>query len=425
MARRFVNWAGNVRSRPAAWHAPSQEDELCELVRGAAGRTVRAVGAGHSWSPIAAPEQLAVTLDRFAGVVRCDAAQVTVRGGTRLGDLNAALAAEARALPIVGSIAAQSVAGMIATATHGSSLVHGNLSSLVQRIRLIDGRGEPHELAGDDPRLDGARVHLGALGIVTEMTLAIGPAFQLAETVEPMPIGDVPAALAEIARSAEYVKVWWMPHTPHAAVLRYARTDEPTSTRPDPARQRRRDDRLHTWLFPTLLRLTGIRPLVAPVSRAVARSFLQPRRVGPSTLMLSTPMPARHREAEAAVPLDRAGEALDRIVRAIDRDRLVVNFLLEVRFVRGDRGWMSPAYGADTCQIGAYCHGSYSDRYFAAFWREMRALGARPHWGKEHDHTADEVRAAWPLAGKFAALRDQLDPDRVFASAYLTRVLGR
>jgi L-gulonolactone oxidase len=86
---------------------------------------------------------------------------VTVRAGTRLRDLNDALAAQGRALPIVGSIAAQTIAGMIATGTHGSSLVHGNLSSLVEGLRLIDGRGELHVLAGDDPRLDGARVHLG------------------------------------------------------------------------------------------------------------------------------------------------------------------------------------------------------------------------------------------------------------------------
>jgi FAD/FMN-containing dehydrogenase len=289
---------------------------------------------------------------------------------------------------------------------------------------MIDGRGELHELTRDDPRLDGARVHLGALGIVTQVTLRIAPAFQLAETVETVPIGDVPAALAAIARSAEYVKVWWMPHTPLASVFRYARTDEPTSLRPDPVRQRRLDDNLHRWLFPALLRLGRVRPLVAPISRAVARSFPRPRRVGPSALMLSTPMPARHRETEAALPLDRAGEALDRVVHSIDRDRLRVNFPIEVRFVRADGGWLSPAHGVDTCQLGAYCHGPSSDPYFAAFWRDMRELGARPHWGKELDHTADEVRAAWPLAGKFAELRDQLDPDRVFASAFLTRVLG-
>lgn len=424
MARRFVNWAKNVTSRPAVWRAPAHEAELCEIVRAAGGRSVRVVGAGHSWSAIAAPEQIAVTIDQLTGVIRCDDARVTVRAGTRLRALNEALAAQGRALPIMGSISAQTIAGMIATGTHGSSLVHGNLSSLVEGIRLIDGRGDVHELAGDDPRLDGARVHLGALGLVTEVTLRIGPAFQLAETVENIPIGEVPAALATIARSAEYAKVWWMPHTPLASVFRYERTGEPTSRRPNPARQRRIDDNLHTWLFPALLRLGRLRPLVAPISRAVGRSFARPRRVGPSTLMLSTPMPARHRETEAAMPLERAGEALERVVRRIDRDRLVVNFPLEARFVRGDRGWMSPAHGADTCQLGAYCYGPGSQAYFAAFWREMRELGARPHWGKELDHTADEVRAAWPMAGKFVELRNQLDPDRVFASACHTRLLG-
>jgi len=419
-----VNWAKTVTSRPAEWRAPAHEAELGEVVRAARGRTLRVVGAAHSWSAIAAPEHIGVTLERLAGVVRCDDARVTVRAGTRLRDLNDALAAQGRALPIVGSIAAQTIAGMIATGTHGSSLVHGNLSSLVEGLRMIDGRGELHVLAGDDPRLDGARVHLGALGIVTEVTLRIVPAFQLAEVVEAVPIGEVPAALATIARSAEYVKVWWMPHTPSASVFRYERTADPTSTRPDPARQRRLDDNLHTWLFPALLRLGRLRPLVAPISRAVARSFARPRRVGPSTLMLSTPNPARHRETEAAMPVERAGEALERVARRIERDRLVVNFPIEARFVRGDAGWLSPAYGADTCQLGAYCFGPGTGAYFAAFWREMRELGARPHWGKELDHTAGEVRAAWPRTGEFVALRDRLDPDRVFASAFHTRVLG-
>ena len=124
------------------------------------------------------------------------------------------------------------------------------------------------------------------------------------------------------------------------------------------------------------------------------------------------------------MPLARAGEALDRTARAIERAGVRVNFPVEVRFVRGDDGWMSPAHGGDTCQLGAYCYGREADAYFAAFWREMRAIGARPHWGKELDHTADEVRALWPLSPRFLALRDALDPERVFASTFHTRVLG-
>jgi L-gulono-1,4-lactone dehydrogenase len=427
VARRFANWAGTETSAPTAWRTPASEDEVRDVVRAASGRRLRVVGGAHSWSRVAAPEDIAVSLDAVTGVVELDRerARVTVLAGTRLRDLNALLAEAGLALPIVGSIDAQSIGGLIATGTHGSSLAHGNMATLVTAMRLVTGRGETLDLAAPNPRLEGARVHLGALGVVTRATLSVVPAFRLAETIENVPIAGVPAELAAIAASAEYCKVWWMPHTRFAQVFRYERTDEPTSTRPSPSRQRWVDEKiLHALVFPALLRAGRVRALVAPISRAVAKSFSRPRRVGPSTLMLSTPMPPRHRETEAAMPMDRAGEAVDRLVRAIERDGLRVNFPVEIRFVRGDSGWMSPAYGADTCQLGAYCFGPGSDAYFASFWREMRAIGARPHWGKELDHTVDEVRALWPLASKFAALRDELDPDRTFAGAFHTRTLG-
>ena len=179
----------------------------------------------------AAPDELALSIDRCRGIVAVDPQRgsVTVRAGTRLCHLNQALAQLGLSLPIVGSIAHQSVAGAIATGTHGSSLVHGNLASLVLGLRLISGQGEVIELREGDPRLDGACVHLGSLGVVTEVTLRVQPAFCLAETVEAIPVAQVIGALPAIARSAEYVKVWWMPHAQTAQVFRYQRTNEKLS----------------------------------------------------------------------------------------------------------------------------------------------------------------------------------------------------
>lgn len=423
--RRFRNWGRTVSTKPTAWLAPASEAAVIEAIRGAAGQHLRVVGGGHSWSAIAAPEQLAMTLDGVAGITARTDTTVTVRAGTRLKDLNAALAESGHALPIVGSIAEQAMAGAIATGTHGSSLVHGNLASLVERVRLVDGRGAVHDIGPGDARLPAVRVHLGALGVLTEITFRILPAFRLAETIEGIQIGALPAQLETIARSAEYVKVWWMPHTPYAHIFRYERTTEPPSTKPDPVRQRWIDERImHAWVFPAILRLGIVPGITPPISRLIAKGFMRPRRVGISTLMLSTPMPVRHREAEAAVPLARAGEAIERITHMVDRDRLTVNFPLEIRFVAGDDAWMSPAYGADTCQIGAYCWGPRTQAYFEAFWREMRAVDARPHWGKEMHHVAAEIRALWPRSGEFLRLRDQLDPERVFAGEFHTRTLG-
>jgi hypothetical protein len=161
------------------------------------------------------------------------------------------------------------------------------------------------------------------------------------------------------------------------------------------------------------------------ISRAVAGTFQRPRCVGPSTLMLSTAMPAKHRETEGAMSMSRAPEAVDRTIRLVDRDKLTVNFPVEVRFVRADGGWMSPASGVDTCQLGAYCYGARATPYFASFWREMREMGGvRPHWGKELDHGVDEVRALWPELPKFLTLRDELDPARTFGGSFHTQILG-
>lgn len=428
---RFVNWAGTVVSHPSRWREPEGEPEVAELVRAAAreGQRVRVVGAGHSWSAIAAPEQVAVTLDRCVGVASLDRARglAVVRAGTRLKHLNAALAAVGFALPIVGSVAEQSIAGAIATGTHGSSLAHGNLASLVTAMRVVSGEGELVELPEGDARLAGARVNLGALGVVTEVTLRVEPAFRLAETVERLPLARLVGRLTELARSAEYVKVWWLPHVPYAHVFRYERTGEASTTRPSPATQRWIDERvMHAAIFPALTAAQRAAPWMIPATnRLVAATLPSARRVGPSALMLSTPNPLRHRETECALALSRCDEALDRLVSLVTREEIGANFPLELRFVRGDDGWLSPASGGDVCQIGAYSTQlADTERFFRGFWREMRALEARPHWGKEFDHARDELAVRYASLPRFLALRDALDPGRVFGSAMLTRVLG-
>jgi len=426
---RFVNWAGTVRATPRGWHLPMDEDDIAVGVREAvrAGQRVRVVGAGHSWSAIAAPDDgaIAMSLDAWEGIEAVDGDRVRVRGGTRLWRLNALLAERGLALPIVGSIAAQSIAGAIATGTHGSSLVHGNLASGVTALRIVDGRGRVIELDEHDDRLDGARVHLGALGVITQVTLRVVPAFTLAESIEHVPIAEVAPRLHEIGGSAEYVKVWWLPHTPTAQVLRYQRTDDaPTRVGLD----RWIDERVvHGAILPRVMRAHRRWPATIPAfNRAIAKVYLDKgRRVGPSDMLLSTPMPVVHRETEAVVPLARGGDAFARVVRLIDDERVRVNFIVEARFVRGDAGWMSPAHGGDVVQLGAYMsETAETDRYFAAFWRELRGLGARPHWGKETAHGADELRALWPEHDRFRQLRDELDPERVFANAFVERVLG-
>lgn len=429
---RFVNWARTASSGPLTWQLPAAEGDVVEAVRRARsdGRRIRVVGAGHSWSGINLPDDVAMSLDRMPAqvVVDRDRSLVTVGAGMRLRDLSAALAAQGLSLPIVGSIQSQSVAGAIATGTHGSSLVHGNLSSLVSGLHLVTGRGEVLHVDAADERLDAARVHLGALGVVTQVTVPVRPARLLQQTVAHVPVAEVAAALPDIARSAEYVKVWWLPHAPTAQVVSYSDTDRPATRRPSAATVRWVDERvMHRFLFPALVGLQNRRPAVTtPFNTWLSRRYLgRPVQVGADALMLNTPMPLRHREAEAALPLDAAPDALTEVLSLFRGGRPAVTFPLEIRFVRGDRGWLSPAYGVDTCQIGAYAvEGPDCSSYLQGFWAVMREHNARPHWGKEMDHGADDLRALYPRFDDFRALRDELDPDRVFGGAFHARVLG-
>lgn len=425
---RFVNYAKTVKVGDLEWAAPNDEEEAAKLVADAAadGRRLRVVGAGHSWSPIAAPEDVAVTFDRLRGIVATGPGWVRVRAGTRLRHLYRALDAAGLSLPIIASIAQQSVAGAVATGTHGSSLVHGNMSSLVIAARLVTGDGSVVEITEDDERIDAVRVHLGALGALTEVTLRTVPSFRLAQTIEEVPIDRVGAALEAIGRSAEFVKVWWMPHTANALVFRYERTGEAVTRRPSPHTQRFLDNWLPRGVLHPVWEWHRHHSNGVPALNRIAyRWLVKGRQVGPAPLMLMTPEPIRHHETEAAVPLGHSGEAFDRTVALIDRLELHVNFILEARFVPADTAWMSTANGRDVVHLGA-CTAITGNRheYFDAFWAEMRPLGGRPHWAKEMDHEAGEIRSLYPMAGRFTALRDEWDPERVFANAFLERTLG-
>ena len=425
---RFVNYAKTVRTTPRQWQSRSSEEEVSKAVADAAasGRRVRVVGAGHSWSAIAAPEDVALTLDGLTGIVALGAGWVRVRAATRLRDLYRDLAAEGLALPIVASIAQQTVAGAIGTGTHGSSLHHGNLSSLVLGARVVTGDGSVLDIREGDERVDGIRVHLGALGVITEVTLRTTPSFYLAETIEKIPIHEVGGRTEAIGRSAEYAKVWWMPRAPYALAFRYERTDEPMTRWPSPETQRLMENWLPRAILTPIYEYQRHRTGSVPAfNRVATRWLVKGRRVGPSTLMLTTPEPIRHYETEAAVPLSAGGQAFDRTVHLIEGSHVQANFILEFRFTQGDTGWMSTAHGRDVIHLGA-CTAidAHKQAYFEPFWKEMRPLGARPHWAKEMDHDAAELRALYPMADRFLALRDEMDPDRVFTNAFLDGVLG-
>lgn len=423
MARSFVNWARTVRATPARWAEPSDVAGVADVVRRAAsdGLRVRVAGSGHSWSALVPTDGVLVSLRRMAAVVAVDrtAGVVRVQAGCTLHALLERLATEGLALPVVGSIDAQQVGGLIATGTHGSGLGYGNLASYVRRMVLVDGRGERVVLEGDDPRLVGGRVHLGRLGVVVEVDLAVVPAFKLRETVTRVRLDAVADTMEATARTHDRVKVWWLPHTDDAVVFTYTPYDGPDEVGRFAWGI---DAALSAVVFPPVLALGGLLPAWIPtINRVVDRlKFSAGTRAGRADVVLKLPMPPRHRETEMVLPLSEGGAALRWCRDWLAEHRARCDFILEARFLPADDAWMSPSFGRESCAFGVYAARSPdTDRFFAAFQSWAASRGGRPHWGKAFD-----APGRWPEQARFAELCAQVDPEGRFANPLTDRILG-
>lgn len=433
-ARRPVrNWAGNHCLTRGPVARPRSETELVELVRRARerGTRLKVVGAGHSWCDIACTDGTLVSLDDYRDVLSVDrdARRVTVQAGIRLHQLCAELERHGLALSNLGSICAQSIAGAISTATHGTGRAYGNLATQVQAMRLVTGSGDLLDLDRTQSAtwFRAAAVGLGALGVVSTVTLDVEPAFNLEETTENRPLDALladPVGFDRELGSNQHLKLWWLPHTETVRVYRANRTtQQPT---PRTAARRFEESALSRALFSTLLGAGARAPAAIPqINRLVRRvHFLAGRRVAPAREVFNVPQVPRHREIEYAVPLERATEALALLRELIAREQLRVNFIVEARFVAADDLFASPDFERDSCHIGAYmAQAPGIERYFERFEALMLELDGRPHWGKEFHATRSELAARHPGLAHFRTVRDALDPHRVFDNAFLQRVL--
>ena len=426
------NWAGNQRWVAAERARPRSTEEVAAVVGRAAGagRRVKAIGAGHSFTAAAVTEGVQVSLDRMQRVRHVDRQrqQVTVDGGIRLHRLNDALAAAGLALPNLGDIDRQSITGAIATATHGTGLGLGNLAANVVGMELVTGTGDVvHADATTDAELlRVARVGVGALGIVTAVTLQCVPAFDLhaRETIEPL--DDVLDGLLDQAAAVDHFELYWMPGGGRRCqVKRNVRTDEPR--RPQSRAAYVRDKWLGENLGFGLVCRVGRRfPRATPtVAKLVTAAAGERDLVDRSDRIFCSPRRVRFVEMEYGLPVEHLADTVRELRAVTKRLPTPILFPIVVRVSAADDIPLSTAFGRTSGWIAVHQYrGAPYEEYFGVVERVMDAVGGRPHWGKLHGQRAATLEPRYPQWADFQAARDKLDPDRTFANPYLERVLG-
>ena len=431
MAREWRNWAGDQVCRPAAIERPRSRDELLAAVRRARdrGQAVRAAGSGHSFSDIAATDGVMLRLDALDRVLAVDAERglVKVEAGIVLGELNRRLDERELAFENLGDIDRQTLAGSIATATHGTGARFVNISGQLASLELVGADGGLREISAEsEPDLfRAARVGLGALGVFYAVTIRCVPAFTIHRVDSPKPLARVLDGLAELNRDSDHFEFYVFPHTETALCRESRRTDEPPRPRSRAAIYAQ-EVVLENWvggLFALAGRhLPGQAPRLARVaSRGVGRST----KVDRSHRVFASERRIRFTEMEYSIPREHAADAVRRVLRLAARPELGVAFPIEVRFVAADDADLSPSHGRDACYVAVHQDRKLDWRpYFQGVEEIVGDYEGRPHWGKRHFQTAESLAALYPRWDEFHAARARLDPEGLFRNAYTDRVLG-
>ncbi|HEV2076168.1 MAG TPA: D-arabinono-1,4-lactone oxidase [Thermoleophilaceae bacterium] len=431
MAELWTNWSRDQHCAPQAIERPSSEVDVVRVVERARrqGERVRVAGTGHSFSDIACTDDRMLSLERMDAILDSDreSGLARVQAGITIDKLAAGLAERGLALENQGDIDRQAIAGAIATATHGTGLRFPNLSARVEALRIVTAAGEAVEVseATDPAGWRAARVSLGALGAVTELTLRCVPEFTIRRLDEPRPLGETLDRFDELVETNDHFELFVFPYTDVALVRESERTD--AAPRP-PGRAA---DFVRSTLVENVALEAGCRvgravPVAIPrLNRAFVRLASADRRLDRSHRVYAGRRAVRFTEMEYAIPRERCVTALGEALELIERRRLPVGFPLEVRVAAADDAFLSTAEGRETAYIAIH---QFTGMEFEAYFRAVEVImdrhEGRPHWGKRHYQSAATLAPRYPLWDEFQRVRGRMDPNGTFGNDYTDRVLG-
>lgn len=429
----WSNWAGTATASPQVVHRPTDVRGIVVAIEAAAadGKRIRPVGSGHSFTPIAVADEHAIDLSGYSGVTDVDMStrRVTVRAGTTLEALNRALDTLGLALENMGDIDRQTVSGAISTGTHGTGAQLGGLATQVAALELVTADGSLLRCSAEErPDLfAAARVGLGALGVISTVTVNCVPSFVLAAQETPGRLDAVLERFDEEADGNDHFEFYWFPHGDKTLVKRNNRL--PAGSTPEPMSRRRQYveyDLIENRIFGALCRVQRAVPrLTKPMQRVVANVISERKYSDVSHRVFVTSRDVRFVESEYAVPRDELVGVITELRAAAAKLADPVAFPLEVRVAAADDIWLSTGYQRANAYVAVHqFQGMPYQDYFAALESIVGKVGGRPHWGKMHSLHADVLRTRYPRFDDFRAVRRSVDPDSRFSNAYLDQVLG-
>lgn len=427
------NWSRTEKVVPRRVERPRSAEAVQRAVAVAARDElkIKAVGAGHSFTGIAVSPGVMLDVTGLRGVLGVNEVKRQVRfgAGTHLHEVPALLHPYGLALQNMGDIDAQTIAGAISTGTHGTGSRFGGLATQIVALSIVTGTGDMLHISElEHPELlPAARVGLGSLGIIVDVTLQCVPHFLLHAVERPEPLPEVLDGFLERSASADHFEFYWFPHTQTALTKTNTRLPGDAETHPLSVFGRWVDDEvIANGLYRATCALGRSMPsVIPPINRLADRMTGNRDFTDAWNRVFVSNRGVRFREMEYALPRAAVPEAMREIDRLIERNDWKISFPLEVRSAAADENWLSTAYRRETGYVAVH---RYYRESLGAYFREVErvfvAHAGRPHWGKLHNRSAADLRGLYPRFDDFLAVREELDPQRLFGNPYLERVFG-
>ncbi|KGX87007.1 D-arabinono-1,4-lactone oxidase [Pontibacillus litoralis] len=427
--KQIENWSGGIRFTPEHIRKPSTIEEVIDVVNEAtsSNKRVRVIGSGHSFTPLMATNHLLVSLDYLQGVRTIDEDQflAEVWGGTKLYQLSEELHERGYALENLGDINAQSISGALLTGTHGTGIGHGILATQLEALTVVLASGEvvTYTKQEDPDHFAAFALSLGMLGIVVSMQIRIIKEQNFVYESKRMDQANVLSNIQSLVQKNEHFECFAFPYSTKTQVKTMNRTEKSAQSL---SYKKWKTNTIENKAFSILSEVSRKIPtLSSSISRFSANSVPTSTMIGPSYQLFSTERSVRFHEMEYSIPLKYFSTVLTELNQMIEAKQIAVHFPIECRFVKRDDLWLSPAYKRDAAYIAVHMYkGMPFESYFQAAEEIFQRYDGRPHWGKMHTCTYDQLLKTYPMLPSFLQLRKELDPHDIFVNDYIQRLFA-
>ena len=433
--REWANWWQNKSCHPAGYYEPRNTEELAEIVRAANAQNqkVKAVGSGHSWSDVPCTNGYMISLKKFNKILEIDVKNqtVTAQSGVQVYQLIDAIKQYDLALSTLGSICEQTLAGALATGTHGTSLFQGGLASTVVELELVDGLGQVIKCSKQlsTETFAASLIGIGVLGIVTQITIQCSQQFYLNERMEHWSIKDVIKNI-DVLSKENYFRLWYTTQNHGAIVNTFTQVKSPVQST---SRLRRFKGQI-SWYLWIYQYYNFSKKQLLPFIRVDQSQYIlcYPRwllKIYKLFIDL-TKSPRKTLISEYGIAVDQAATVIGKIIALVQQGEIKGDLRFEVRFGDAEESWLSTAYQRPTCyvqtvfELKSFVSPEAQQEAFCQVETLIKSFNGRPHWAKDHSYTSPDLRRVYPRWGEFLHIRQKLDPLQCFTNAYLSRILG-